>query len=168
VIGAVLFLACTAVKSVSFRLQDDVSALAPISRSIKLGLYFIYEKTQGISLVWQNAPVIDLSVPISPGNLAALSILIVGLIGRILWDTATLLSRRIKEAEQAVENQRWQQDLLRQQGQLVVPRADVVEISIELDQKDQWYKRPLGMVVLALIGGVVLAWLNLKLGLAKL
>lgn len=167
-IGAGLLFVCTGIKSVYFSLANDVSAFSAVSRGIQRLLYLVYENTQQISWVWERAPVIDPSVLLSQGNLGALLTVIVGAIGRIMWDSASLLSKRIKEAEELVQSERWRRDLQGQQGQVLVARTDVLEINIELDQKDQWYKRPLGLLVLALIGGVVLAWLNLKLGLAKL
>jgi hypothetical protein len=167
-ISAGLFFVCTGIKSVYFSLDNDVSALSTVSRGIQRLLYLIYENTQRISWVWERAPVIDPSVLLGHGNLGALLIFIVFAIGRIMWDSAALLSKRIKEAEELVQSERWRRDLQGQQGQVSVARTDVLEINIELDQKDQWYKRPLGLLVLTLVGGVLVAWLNLKLGLAKL
>ena len=54
-----------------------------------------------------------------------------------------------------------------QQGRVVGDRPDVLQINIELDQKDQWYKRPIGLLFIGIAIAVLAQWANLKFGLLK-
>ena len=46
-------------------------------------------------------------------------------------------------------------------------KPDVLQINIELEQKDQWYKRPVGLVLLGVAIAIFGQWLNLQFGLVK-
>jgi hypothetical protein len=164
---SVLFSVCAGLKTVYFATANDVSPLVGLARQLRLAVYFIYEKTQAASYIWEWAPVIDPFHLNTAANFVFLLIVIVGTIGRLIWDSAAHLARRIRDAEQAAEAHGWQRQLGAGPSHATAA-PDRININIELDQKDQWYKRPLGIVLLALAGGVLLQWLNLKLGLAKL
>jgi len=85
---------------------------------------------------------------------------------RVIWDSAIHLDHRIKSTLQQAEERSWERQLSHSKV-TTQENSTVFELHIQLSQKDQWYKRPLGIVLLTVAGGVVLQWLNLHLGLAK-
>ena len=56
---------------------------------------------------------------------------------------------------------------MEQRGQISGARPDVLQINIELDQKDQWYKRPVGLLLLGVAIAIMGQWVNLQFGLVK-
>ena len=57
--------------------------------------------------------------------------------------------------------------MLAQQGLVAGTKPDVLQINIELEQKDQWYKRPIGLLLLGVALAVLGQWVNLKFRLVK-
>lgn len=55
-----------------------------------------------------------------------------------------------------------------QRGQFAGVKPDVLQINIELEQEDEWYKRPVGLFLLGGAIAVFGQWLNLQFGLVKL
>jgi hypothetical protein len=85
----------------------------------------------------------------------------------LIWDSASHLAARIKRTIQRVEELGWEQTLLGQQGQFAGQKPDVLQINIDLEQRDQWYKRPLGLLLLGIAIAVLAQWANLRFGLVK-
>ena len=167
VFAAALFL-IAGLKGIYFSQQGDKIALAPLSLLLQRGVYFIYEHTQFASWLWTFAPTPTVRPLDTLGNYGFLLIASCLAIGRVIWDSADHLSSRIKAATKRVEEAAWEQELHAKQGRVSAPRPDVLNLNIELDQRDQWYKRPVGLVLLAIAGAVAAQMLNLSLGLAKL
>jgi hypothetical protein len=84
-----------------------------------------------------------------------------------MWSSASHLASRISQTIQRVEESGWEQALLAQQGQVIGAKPDILQINIELDQKDQWYKRPIGLVLIGIAIAVLGQWANLKFRLVK-
>ncbi|MCE3264396.1 MAG: putative yfeABCD locus regulator [Pseudoduganella sp.] len=167
VISALLF-ACAALKSIYFSMAGDTTAFSPLSRGIQRVVYFIYERTQFVSWFWEWAPVINPKELNTAGNLGFLFVVICAAIGRIIWDSASSLSARIKRTILKVEELGWEQELMAQRGQFAGVKPDVLQINIELEQEDEWYKRPVGLFLLGGAIAVFGQWLNLQFGLVKL
>jgi hypothetical protein len=72
-----------------------------------------------------------------------------------------------KSPIQRVEEIGWEQSLMTRQGNVVGVKPDILQINIELDQKDQWYKRPMGLLFIGLAIAVLAQWANLTFGLIK-
>ena len=161
---ASLFFACSALKSIYFALQSDISPFFAVSNAIQQAVYFIYERTQSMSLVWNSAPVLNPKQLNSPGNFGFLFIVCCGAIGRVMWDSAANLSSRIAKTLQRVEEIGWERSLMGPSGHSGT-KPDVLQINIELEQQDKWYQRPAGMVLLGIAIGVLCQWANLRLGL---
>lgn len=166
-ITAMLLLACAALKSVYFSIEGDTTALSSLSRGIQWLVYFIYERTQFVSWFWEWAPIINPKELNTTGNWGFLFIVVCVAIGRTMWDSASNLSLRIKKTIQRVEELGWEQELMGQRGQISGAKPDVLQINIELDQKDQWYKRPIGLLLLGVAVAILGQWLNLQFGLVK-
>lgn len=163
-----LFFTCAALKSFYFAMAGDTTAFSGVAHGVQRLVYFVYERTQFVSWFWEWAPVANPKELNTPGNFGLLFVAICGAIGRIVWDSATSLSVRIKETIKKVEEIEWQQELMAQRGQFSGAKPDVLQINIDLDQKDQWYKRPIGLLLLGIAIAVLGQWLNLQLGLVKL
>lgn len=166
-VASMLLLACAALKSAYFTLSGDTSALSSLSRALQRLIYAVYEKTQFVSWFWEVAPVINPKEPNTSGNFSFLFIVVCGAIGRIMWDSASNLSSRIKKTIQRVEELGWERELMGQHGQFSGAKPDVLQINIELDQKDQWYKRPIGLLLIGVAIAIVGQWANLQFGLVK-
>lgn len=164
---SIMLFACAALKSIYFSMADDTTAFSSLSRGIQRLVYFIYERTQFVSWFWEWAPVINPKEPNTPGNLGFLFVVVCGAIGRTMWDSASSLSSRIKKTILKVEELEWEQELMAQRGQIAGAKPDVLQINIELEQKDQWYKRPVGLLLLGVAIAIFGQWLNLKFGLVK-
>ena len=145
----------------------DTAAWFPLSQAIQRAVYFIYERTQFISWVWQWAPVINPKELNSSGNFGFLFIVFCNALGRIMWDSASRLKSRIDDNIKRVEERVWEQELLAQQGMVTGAKPDDLQINIELEQKNQWYKRPIGIILLGVAIGILVQWANLKFGLLK-
>lgn len=164
---AVLFFSCAALKSIYFAMTGDTTAFSVVSRAVQRLVYFIYERTQFVSWVWDVAPIINPRELNTSGNLGFFFIAVCGAIGRIMWDSAAHLSSRIAKTIQRVEELGWEQALLAQQGIVAGAKPDVLQINIDLDQKDQWYKRPIGLLLIGVAIAVLGQWANLRFGLVK-
>lgn len=123
--SAILFI-CAALKSVYVSIDGDVTAFSPLSQGIQRIVNFIYQKTQFAAWFWEWAPVINPRELNTSGNLGFLFIAIAGAIGRIMWDSATNLLARIAKTILKVEEIGWEQELLRQNGQIISGKTDVL------------------------------------------
>jgi hypothetical protein len=166
-ITAMLLLACAVFKSIYFSVEGDTTALSFLSRAIQRLVYFIYERTQFVSWFWELAPVIKPEELNTTGNWGFLFVAVCGAIGRTMWGSASNLSLRIKKTIQRVEEFGWEQELMGQHGQISRTKPDLLQITIELDKKDQWYKRPIGLLLLGVAIAILGQWLNLQFGLIK-
>lgn len=165
---SVLFFTFATLKSIYFSMAGDTTALSSLSRGVQRMIYFIYERTKFFSYFWEWAPVINPKEPNTPGNLGFLFVVVCGAIGRTMWDSASSLSWRIKKTIQKVEELGWEQELMAQRGQIAGAKPDVLQINIELEQKEQWYKRPIGLLLLGVAIAILGQWMNLQFGLVKL
>lgn len=166
-IGFVLIFLVSGLKSIAWAVQGDTTALAPLAQGIQRLIYFVYEKTQLFSWVWHVAPVVNPRELNSSGNYGFLFVTCCGALGRVMLDSANHLSARIKKTILRIEEQGWEQGLLAQQGIVSEQKPDVLQINIDLQQKDQWYKRPLGLVLLGITIAVLGQWANLQFGLVR-
>lgn len=167
IIVSALFFLVSALKSIAWAVQGDTTALASFAHEIQRLIYLVYEKTQVLSWVWHVAPVVNPRELNSSGNYGFLFVTCCGALGRLMLDSAHHLSARIKKIICRVEEQGWEQALLAQQGLVYGQKRDVLQINIDLQQKDQWYTRPLGLVLLGIAIAVLGQWANLQFGLVK-
>lgn len=159
------FILFAGLKSIYFALQNDTSVFSEVSNSVLRAIYFVYERTQGVSLIWEFAPIINPMQPNSPGNFGFLFILCCGALARMMWNSAAHLSSRIVKTLQRVEEVGWEQAMMAPSGRRFGGTADVLKINIELEQKDKWYQLPTGMILIGVAIGVLGQWANLRLGL---
>jgi len=165
IFGILIILA--ALKSIYFSMAGDASAFTAISQAIQRLVQLVYDKTQFLSLFWQWAPVINPQVLNTPGNYGMLFIALCVAIGRIMWDSAANLSARVAKTIRKIEELGWEQELMGQKGHVTGAKTDVLQINIDLEQKDQWYKRPIGLILLGVAIAALGQWVNLQFGLVK-
>ena len=103
----------------------------------------------------------------SSGNFGFLFLVFCGVLGRTVWDSASHLAARIYKTIQKVEEVGWEQSLIAKEGQIIGTNPDLLQINIELDQKDQWYQRPIGLILIGITIAVFAQWVNLQFGLVK-
>lgn len=163
---AFLFLVFGALKSFAWAASTDSSMLAPVTRTGHEFVVMLYQRTQFLSWFWELGPVLSLTDLNSPGNYSFLFLLVYMFLMRVIWDSAIHLDHRIKSTLQQAEERSWERQLSHSKV-TTQENSMVLELRIQLGQKDQWYKRPLGIVLLTVAGGVVLQWLSLRLGLTK-
>ena len=168
IFASALLLFCTVFKSI-YVLVGSVDSIktGSFSHSIQQGITKIYLKTSFLSWVWKVAPLWDFKNIDTFGNWATGFIGGCGLIGSIMWGSASHLAARIAKTVQRVEELNWEREYQSQQGIVTSPIQDTLQISIELDQKDQWYKRPLGIILLTVVAAILAQLANLKFGLVK-
>lgn len=164
---SVTFFILAALKSIYFVMASDVSAFSAISQAIQGLVQLIYENTQFLSFFWQWAPVINPQNLNTSGNFGMLFIALCGAIGRVMWDSAASLSLRIAKTIRKVEELGWEKELMGQTNQTARTKPDILQINIDLDQKDQWYKRPVGLILLGVAVAALGQWVNLQFGLIK-
>src|SRR6266702_4400323 len=162
---SVLLLVCGTLKGLYAGMAEDSGPFQFLSQAIQKAVFFVYERTQIISGVWKLAPTLNPQVLNSSGNFGFLFVTCCGAIGRVMWNSASHLANRITKTIQRVEELKWEQTLLTEQGQLAGVKPDVLQISIELEQKDQWYKRPMGLLSIGIAIAVLAQFMNLKFGL---
>lgn len=158
-------LLCAALKGIYVSLDGDISVLSSVSRNIQRLVYTAYEKTQFMSWFWKWSPVLNARELNTPGNWGGLFLLMCLLISRLMWDSASNLSLRVTKAMQRVEEAAWERELLGGSPQKPDKKPGVLQINIELEQNDQWYKRPLGLVSLGTATAILGQWANLRFGL---
>lgn len=165
-VGSTLFLNISCLKLLAWTAQGDASGFASISRFVHSVINTLFEHTRFLSWVWQVAPVGNLRQLNTAGNFGMLLIICCGAFGRLIWDSASRLSTRIKKTLQRVEERGWELALSGQDA-AERPKPDVLQIEIELHQSDQWHKRPLGMLLIGVAIAVLGQWANLQFGLVK-
>ncbi len=164
---ALLFLFISGLKSLAWALSGDAGLFQQQASRLQGLIRSIYEKTQIFSWVWKVAPTANIQTLNSPGGYGLLFIVCCGALGRLIWDSASNLSKRVKKTILRVEEIGWEQSLLPQQGLGSGQKPDVLQINIDLQQKDQWYKRPSGLALIGIAIAVLGQWTNLMLGLVK-
>jgi hypothetical protein len=102
------------------------------------------------------------------------SVAIVGLAG-VMQRAAAELRANLKKAIDAAQIARWQAELM---GQPPPQPVTINQIGVQINNfaqapvpKSPWWTRPRGLLLIAVVGGLVVAvsgqWLNLQLGLVR-
>jgi len=162
-----LFFACATLKTIYYSLNGDTTPLHSLSLGGQHLIYAIYQKTQFAGWCWEWAPIINPKVWNTLGNFGFFFIALVLGIGRTMWDSANHLSARIRNTIKKVEELGWQQELLKQTEPTKNIKIDALQINMDLNQKDQWYKRPIGLILIGVSIAVLAQLANLELGLVK-
>lgn len=162
-----LFLLISALKSIAWSANGDTTAFASVGNDFIRVINKVYENTLFLSEVWRIAPVLNFEKINSSATYGFIFIACCIWLGRLMWDSANHLSMRIKNVIRRVEEFGWEKVILEQQGLVPGQRPDVLQINIDLQQKDQWFKRPIGMITIGVAVAVLGQWANLRFGLVK-
>lgn len=164
-LGCMLFVILGALKAVYSVADAQVLGVPAVNDMIRQGIYFLYSHTSFFAWGWDLAPVPQLKAINVPGNLAWVSLLCCAALSRVIWTSASYLSRRIRRVFQRVEELGWEQELLSRPGEEPPLKPDVRQLNIVLEWKEQWHKRPTGILLFLLALGCALQWANLKFAL---
>jgi hypothetical protein len=124
---------------------DDSSLFSSFFKKIAV---LIYNNTTFLAPLWEFAPRLYFPNIFVEENLNFLFIIGLFLLGIIMRDSGLHLRRRIKEVKQRAEEKVWERSLSGEAS-----HNDVLAFEISLKSKDNWYTRPAGIIVLAIIGG---------------
>lgn len=161
---AIFLLFISAIKTIYLKiLQADFTALLAIG-PVEHTLDFIYDKMQFLSIFWEMVPVLMTEEINSVGNYYALFLLCVIALSSQMLKSADHLNNRIKKAYQKAEERGWINQMEGRENRSIT-QHDITSIEINLNNKDQWYARPVGIIVLAVASGLLLQIANLILGL---
>jgi membrane associated rhomboid family serine protease len=119
-------------------------------RVINNWLIGLYNTSPFFAAVWPYVPHPTTSPLLSADNLWFAVLAAIIACGYLMRDSGAHLRQRIAAVRQRAEEKRWEQSLT---GNL--PRPDVLTLQIDLTTRDQWYKRPFGIVLLMVIGGII-------------
>lgn len=165
-VGAMLFLLVGAQKTLYILLQQAQGPFSRIAESIQTLIGAVYENTQFLGVIWETAPVATYPQELnSSGNWGFVFIMAILLLGRVMWDSASVLAQRIKRTRERVQELRWEREM---DGKAPVPSSDdanLIQVTVDLERKERWYKRPAGIVLLGIAIAVAGQWLNLRLGI---
>jgi hypothetical protein len=160
-----VFLFCSLLASLYNYSKETAPLLNVFGQLIRYFIELIYWHTQFASYFWNAAPIIDMHSWNTPGNFGFIFTALSWLIGCSFWGNATLLSSRIASTRKRVEEIRWENELLGQQNIAGGERPDLLQVNIAIDQQDQWYKKPMGMILIGVAIAVLAQLINLKFGL---
>ncbi|CPG86660.1 YniB family protein [Burkholderia pseudomallei] len=113
---------------------------------IKWGIDLLYTHTLFLLPIWRYAPTPAPYDWTASANYWVIFWAAAVAVGQSIWAAASNLNRRIKERIKRVEELGWERELMGGQGYVEGKKPDVLQINIDLDQKDQWYKRPIGLL----------------------
>jgi hypothetical protein len=159
------FLFCSLLLSLHNYSKETTPLSNVVGSIVRYLIELIYQHTQFAGFFWNAAPVIDVHSWNTPGNFGFLFTVLSWLIGCSFWGNATLLSSRIKSTRKRVEEIRWENELLGQQNIAGGERPDLLQVNIAIDQQDQWYEKPAGMILIGVAIAVLAQLINLKFGL---
>lgn len=141
-------------------LKNDTSIFQAVSKLLNLGVVFVYQKTQFLSLLWEYAPELHYPEIFVEGNLKFAAVICAFILGMIMRDSGIHLSRRINKVRQRAEEKVWEQSLTGEKSS-----TDTLRIEIPIESKDSWYTRPFGIITMAVIGGYIVNLLSNITGL---
>ena len=115
-------------------------------RVINDWLIELYNTSPLFPAVWPYIPYPSTSPLLSTDNLWLAVWAAIIAYGYFMRDSGDHLRKRIAAVRRRAQDKRWERSLT---GDL--PRPDVLVVQIDLTTRDQWYKRPVGIVLLAVI-----------------
>jgi hypothetical protein len=146
--------------------QQDAGFSAALFSGIQQLIVQLYVKTQFLSWLLKIAPTPTINPLNVPDNYVYLLSLCLAVISTRIWGSASNLSRRIGAVMQSAEEAQWRQSL--PDGRTATTSNGTLSVEINLVSEDQWYKRPLGYILITAVAAVIAQWLNLKFGFSKL
>jgi YniB-like protein len=165
IIVSVIFFVLVVLKSIYISVADNPPIFHDINIEIQRLVQPIYKSTHFLLWFWKWTPVPNIMALNTSGNYGLLFILLCGAIGRIMWQSAEILSSRLSRMTQKIKDLEWEREIIRQHDQSVDAELDMLQINIELERKEQWYKRPVGLLLFGVAVAVLGQWANLRFGL---
>jgi hypothetical protein len=143
-------------------LDSDAVLFRPAAQAINAWIVKLYNTIPVLRALWPYLPHPSIPPLLSAENLWFALLLLIVACGALMRDSGRHLSQRIAAVRQRAEEKRWERSLT---GDL--PKPDVLAIQIDLTARDQWYKRPFGIVLLAIISGAFLLLIGRLLNISE-
>ena len=120
------------------------------------GVAYLYDHIPFMHILWPHLPsgFPSLTPLLSSNNLTFAGLALFFAWGYLLRDSGLHLSRRIARQKERAEESGWQRSLTGEVG-----RPEVLALQIDLERRDQWYERPLGIVLLSIVAAYLAALL---------
>jgi hypothetical protein len=153
--------------------SPGANSLIPLGTVLRQIIAEIYPRHAVTIWLWRTAPTFTLDPLLTAGNCGFAFVVAVLLAASQMIGSARHLQNRVKGAHEQAEKDRWRDSLNPAPQQLppqLVAQAGIMllqNLQIIPSADDQWYKRPLGIVALAIVGTVIAAAITLMLGLTK-
>ena len=142
-------------KFMYFAFDDGGAVLAGLKRAAKTLVYAIYDKTQGLSIIWRYAPVPNMKQPISIANFWFLCFYLGAFIGAAVIRSGNDLARRVRKIEKQIED-----ELIRASVRGAVVRTrEQIQDAVEVPKESIW-KDVHTLYVAPVVVGVVLLFLG--------
>lgn len=142
-------------KSLYFQ-NAGVPFLGPLIRSC---VYWLYQKTIWLDPLWGFAPQFYFPDVFTGRNLGFVAVLMAFILGCVIRDSGIRLLQRIYRVEQRAEETLWERSLTGDSE-----RRDITSVEITLQAGDTWYTRPIGIILLAIISGILVNYLSKLVG----
>jgi hypothetical protein len=114
-------------------------------------IIYVYNAVPFLDVFWPYLPIFSTSELLSAENLTIAVILSIIACGDRIRASGLDLSQRIVEAREDAESDRWKRSLTGE----VPGRHDVLALHVRWTPKDEWYKKPFGMVLIGIITGSI-------------
>ena len=130
--------------------EFDNSIFYQVSSLLNQITVYIFQNTQWplFRELWAYAPQLHYPNIFVEENLKFLAVLCSLMAGMIMVDSGVHLSKRIDKVRHKAEEKKWERSM---DGESVV--NDTLTIEIITESKDSWYKRPAGILAMAVVGG---------------
>jgi hypothetical protein len=115
---------------------------------------FIYSYTDFISIFWNKVwPALPILNPLNlfqESNYYFFALLAATLFFFIQLQESFWLNAKINKILREVEDEELKGDIKRQRGHVEGPRPDILELDININNPEQWYKKPMGLLAVGL------------------
>jgi hypothetical protein len=127
----------------------------PYTFPLRLRIYSLLQTCGPCFFIWKITPTPTLFLQLNAvGNYGVLFLVCIFLLGVLIRNSAWHLNGTIKATRLEVQKFGWARQLLQQQGYVDTTR-DLLAVEIQLASRDTWYKRPQGLILLAVTSGVL-------------
>ncbi|MFA0670126.1 YniB family protein [Vibrio splendidus] len=156
-------------KGLHFSFENQGAIGNYLSSLIGKLINFIYSFTDFIPFFWEklwpNLPMLNLNNLLQESNYYFFALLAITLFFVIQLQESFWLKSKINKILREVEDEELKGDIKRQRGHTEGPRPDILELDINVNTPEPWFKKPLGLLVIGLAIAVIGKLLTTLLGM---
>lgn len=165
VLLSLLFIFTAILKGFYFVAREDVSPFRGLTSQLSQGVGYLYHNVFFLPWLWALVPAISFKTLNDAGSLLFIIYVLVLAYGRLLISQSFYLSKRITSTKEAFREREWFRELEKERGVVNVKETmQELKINIAFPNEKEWYKKPVGIVSLAVAAAVIAQILNLTLG----